>query len=72
MVAHSFPSVFHRLHFWVIKIGCYPTSGGEEGVRELVPVSEVAAKAAEEHVFLIQNSHFSFFKMTHTICCSHS
>lgn len=48
-------AVFHGLHFQVIKIGYYPTSGGEEGVRELVPVSEMAAKAAEQHVFLIWN-----------------
>lgn len=48
-------AIFHGLHFLVIKIGCYPTSGGEDKVRDLVPISEVAAKAAEQHVFLVWN-----------------
>lgn len=48
-------AVFHGLHFLVIKIGCYPTNGGEDKVRDLVPISEVAAKAAEQHVFLVWN-----------------
>lgn len=38
--------------FWVIKIGCYTRSGGEEGVKELVSVSE---EAAYQHILLIGN-----------------
>lgn len=48
-------AIFHGLHFLVIKIGCYPTSRGEDKVTDLVPISEVAAKAAEQHVFLVWN-----------------
>lgn len=48
-------AIFNGLHFLVIKIGCYPTSRGEDKVTDLVPISEVAAKAAEQHVFLVWN-----------------